>query len=107
MAREPVTIYIDEDFCCHTTNIDGKYREIETDFFYDKCDTFIEGFMIIPDGEKWIRDDGEVFYGDMISPWKNDNELQSAQLLFERDKEIAELDAMILEMQFQNLMEDL
>lgn len=77
-------IYIDYEFKGHTTN-DGTYREIETDFFDGKCDTFIEGYLFVPSGESWTRSDGVVFHGEMISPCKPYNELAAAQAQYEAD----------------------
>lgn len=71
-------IYIDDDFKCHVTD-DGKMRAAETDFFNEKCVEFIEGYRFIPEGETWIRDDGMVFIGEMISPWKPYSELAAIQ----------------------------
>lgn len=76
-------IYIDSEFKCHTTNPDGVYREEETDYFDGKCDTFIEGYRFIPDGDSWIRSDGNIFVGEMIVPWKAYIELDNAQLDYE------------------------
>jgi hypothetical protein len=106
------TIYIDSDYKCHIAN-DGTMTAVETDFFDGKCDAFIEGYRYVPTGEIWTRSDGEVFNGEMISPWKNYSELDSAQREYERQMleqyktELAELDAAMLEMQYQNLVEGL
>ena len=78
------TIYIDNEFKCHATNPDGIFKEVETDFFDGKCDIFIEGYRYIPDGESWTREDGTVFRGKMISPWKNYNELDTVQRVYEK-----------------------
>lgn len=76
--------YIDSEFKCHTTNPDGTLREIETDTFNGKCQIFIEGHRLKPDGETWVRDDGYVFSGgEMISPWKPNKELDAAQAQYE------------------------
>ena len=77
------TIYIDSEFKCHITN-DGTMTAVETDFFDGKCDTFIEGYRFVPEGESWVRSDGEVFKGEMIAPWKDFNELDAAQREYER-----------------------
>lgn len=79
-------IYIDFDFKCHADNVNGTFREIETDFFNGKCDAFIEGYRFVPAGETWVREDGEIFAGEMIVPWKNYNELDAAQRQYEREK---------------------
>ena len=79
------TIYIDSEFCCHTANPDGTFREVETDFFDGKCGTFVEGYRFVPAGETWVRSDGKVFRGEMIAPWKDYNELAAAQEQYEAD----------------------
>ena len=76
-------IFIDNDFKCHVSD-DGTMTAVETDFFNDKCDTFIEGYRFVPEGENWTRSDGVVFHGEMISPWKPFNELDAAQREYER-----------------------
>ena len=85
-------IYIDSDFKCHTTNPDGTFREVVLSenartFFAEKCTIFIEGYRLKPDGETWVREDGHVFSGgEMISPWKDYSELDTAQHEYEREK---------------------
>ena len=76
-------IYIDNDFKCHAQN-DGTMREIEASFFDGKCDEFIEGYRFVPDGETWAREDGTVFHGEMISPWKDYSQLSVYQSIYER-----------------------
>lgn len=82
-------IYIDDDFKCHTTNPDGTFREVVLSdsariFFSDKCTAFIEGYRLKPDGETWVREDGRVFSGgEMITPWKNYDLLEAAQVQYE------------------------
>ena len=85
-----VPIYIDNDFRCHTTNPDGIFREVVLSesakaFFADKCTTFIEGYRLKPDDETWVREDGKVFSGgEMITPWKDYDELDDAQRQYEK-----------------------
>ena len=79
-----MTVYIDADFKCHTAN-DGTMREVQTDFFDGKCQTFIEGYRFVPDGESWAREDGVVFAGEMASPWKPYDELDQAQREYEHE----------------------
>ena len=79
-------IYIDSNYCCHTTNPDSAYKEVETDFFNGKCTAFIEAYRFIPSGESWIRSDGVVFHGEMIAPWKNYREIESAQNEYEKQR---------------------
>lgn len=77
------TIYIDSDFKCHTTN-DGTLTAVETDLFNGKCDAFVKGYRFIPAGKSWTREDGEVFTGYMIAPWKDFAELDAEQREYER-----------------------
>lgn len=92
------TIYIDSNFKCYPTN-DGTMVAIETDFFDGKCDTFIEGYCY---------DESKGYL--QIYPWKSYNELDNAQreyekqLIAEYEAELAELDAALLEVQYQNLI---
>ena len=96
-------LYIDSEFKCHSTNPDGAFRELTlskaaSDFFFNKCTTFIEGFRLKPEDETWIREDGEVFSGgEMITPWKDYNELDAAQREYERQT-LAEYEALIDEL---------
>lgn len=76
------TIYIDADYKCHVAN-DGTMTAVETDFFDDKCTAFIEGYRFIPTGESWTREDGTVFTGEMVAPWKDYNILAAYQQQYE------------------------
>ena len=86
-------IYIDSDYKCHVLPGEG-LREFDVQFFDGKCQTFIEGYRYVPDGETWERADGEVFKGEMIAPWKNYTELYIAQLEYE----LADADAALNEL---------
>lgn len=77
------TIYLDSEFKCHASN-DGTMTAVETSAFDGKCDFFIEGYRFVPDGESWTREDGVVFHGEMIAPWKDYDELDSAQRTYEK-----------------------
>ena len=90
------TIYIDSEFKCHVSN-DGTMTAVETAFFDGKCDAYIEGYRFVPSGETWTRSDGEVFHGEMISPWKDYAELDAAQRSFEQEM-IAAYEALINEL---------
>lgn len=65
-------IYVDSDYQCHSEN-DGTMREVETDFFDNKCNEFIEGY---------IYDDSN---GVCIYPWKPYEELEKAQVIYEHE----------------------
>lgn len=86
-------IYLDYEFKCYPSDL-GTITpvSVETDFFDGKCDTYIEGFRFVPNGETWTRSDGVVFHGEMIAPWKDYVELDNAQREHERQllKELQE-----------------
>ena len=91
-------VYIDSDFRCHTSNPEEIFKEIETDFFDGKCASFIEGYRFVPYGERWERSDGVVFHGEMITPWKNYNDLDAAQREYERQL-LAEYESALAEIE--------
>ena len=80
-----MTIYIDSDFKCHATTADG-LTAVETDYFDGKCPAYIEGYRFVPEGETWVRADGVVFQGEMVSPWKPWQELDAAQRAYEQEQ---------------------
>ena len=77
-------IYIDSDCKCHASNPEGVYTIVETDFFDGKCRELIEGYRFVPSGQSWTREDGEVFTGEMVAPWKDYAGLDAAQREYER-----------------------
>lgn len=78
------TIYLDPDFKCHLTD-DGTMTAVETNFFDRICDTMFEGYRFVPAGQTWTRDDGVIFQGEMIAPWKPWHELDVFQREYERE----------------------
>lgn len=76
-----MTIYIDSDYKCYTSEADGR-RAVETNFFDGKCPEWIESFRFVPSGETWMREDGEVFKGEMVTPWKDLSEAYVAQTAY-------------------------
>ena len=76
-----MTIYIDSDYKCYTSASDGR-RSVETNFFDGKCPEWIESFRFVPVGETWTREDGEVFIGEMLAPWKDLSEAYAAQAAY-------------------------
>jgi len=85
------TIYIDSNFRCYAKPADG-LRAVESRYFDGKCQTYIEGYRLIPNGERWTREDGEVFEGEMATPWKDYSVLELAQSAYEES--LAELQDM-------------
>ena len=80
-----MTIYIDSDFKCHISD-DGTMTAVETDFFDGKCAAYIEGYRYVPSGSTWTREDGTVFNGEMVAPWKDWRQLDEAQRVYEREQ---------------------
>lgn len=78
-------IFLDSDFRCHL-NDDGSKRPVETDFFDGKCKSFVEGYRFVPLGEKWTRDDGVIFSGEMIVAAEDYTRLEKAQQQYEADE---------------------
>nr|DAM25222.1 MAG TPA: hypothetical protein [Caudoviricetes sp.] len=73
-----MTIYIDSDYKCYVSAADGR-RAIETDAFDGKCPEWIESFRFVPAGETWVQDNGVMFRGEMVTPWKELGEAYVAQ----------------------------
>lgn len=90
-------IYIDSDFKCHTSN-DGTMREVETSAFDGKCPEYIEGYRFVPAGETWVRSDGAVFHGEMVSPWKPYADIAAIQNAVDRNS--AEWEEKMVEAEF-------
>lgn len=80
-----MTVYIDSDYKCHTSPGDD-LTVVETDFFDGKCRQFIEGYRFVPAGETWIREDGQVFIGGMVAPWRPYEILTEFQAIYEEEQ---------------------
>ena len=76
-----MTIYVDSDYKCHASATDG-CRAVETSLFDGKCPGWIESYRFVPEGETWMRGDGEVFKGEMVTPWKDLSEAYTAQTAY-------------------------
>ena len=76
-----MTIYIDNDYKCYVSSAEGR-RAIETNEFDGKCPEWIESYRFVPEGETWMRGDGEVFKGEMVTPWKDLSEAYAAQTAY-------------------------
>ena len=80
-----MTVYIDSDFHCHTSPAEG-LTAVETDAFNGKCRQYIEGYRFVPNGGIWVRDDGEVFEGEMVAPWQDYAVLAEFQSIYEEEQ---------------------
>ena len=89
-------IYIDADYKCHVED-GGGMTAIETNFFEGKCSEFIEGHRFVPQGIKWLREDGAEFKGEMICAWKPFQLLDDAQREHDR-KQMADMAAALNEL---------
>ena len=76
-----MTIYIDDDYKCHVSEAEGR-RAVETDSFDGKCAEWLESFRFVPAGETWVKPNGEMFRGEMVSPWKDLGEAYAAQTAY-------------------------
>ena len=76
-----MTIYVDSDYKCHASATDG-CRAVETSLFDGKCPEWIESFRFVPAGETWVRENGVMFHGEMVSPWKDLSEAYAAQTAY-------------------------
>ena len=76
-----MTIYIDSDYKCYVSAAEER-RAIETNEFDGKCDEWIESFRFVPAGETWVKENGEMFRGEMVSPWKDLGEAYAAQAAY-------------------------
>ena len=80
-----MTIYIDNDYKCHVSPADG-LTAVETDAFDGKCRQYIEGYRFVPSGESWEREEGEVFTGEMVAPWRPYEILAEFQAIYEEEQ---------------------
>lgn len=92
-----MTIYIDSDHKCYVSVAEGR-RAVETDFFDGKCPEWIESYRFVPEGETWIREDGEVFKGEMVTPWKDLSEAYVAQTAYV-EQQLSTTQAQVTDMQ--------
>ena len=76
-----MTIYVDNDYKCYVSAAEGR-RAIETDAFNGKCQEWIESYRFVPEGETWVKPNGEMFRGEMVSPWKDLGEAYAAQAAY-------------------------
>ena len=76
-----MTIYIDIDYKCYVSAAEGR-RAVETELFDGKCPEWIESYRFVPEGDTWTREDGEVFKGEMVTPWKDLSEAYTAQTAY-------------------------
>lgn len=76
-----MTIYVDSDYKCYVSAAEGR-RAVETDFFDGRCDEWIESYRFVPAGETWVQENGMMFRGEMVTPWKDLGEAYAAQTVY-------------------------
>lgn len=76
-----MTIYIDSDYKCYVSAAEGR-RAIETNEFDGKCPEWIESYRFVPEGDTWMREDGEEFQGEMVTPRKDLSDAYAAQATY-------------------------
>lgn len=64
------TIYLNERFECSVNENEETVLAVETDFFDGKSDEFIQCYRYLPEGYSWKRNDGAIFKGLMVAPFK-------------------------------------
>ena len=92
-----MTIYVDSDYKCHASATDG-CRAVETSLFDGKCPEWIESYRFVPEGDTWTREDGEVFKGEMVTPWKDLSEAYAAQTAY-LERQNAQYEAALTEIE--------
>ena len=99
-------IYLDADFMAYPRQNEAETLtpwEDADGFFAGKCDAYIEGYRVVPEGETWTRNDRKTFSGLMISPVVDPIGLQAAQSEADRQT-IADLDAAVIDLTYQNIL---
>ena len=86
-------VYVDNEFKCHTAPAEGMIA-VETPCFDGKCPAYIEGYRFVPEGRSWTREDGTVFTGEMVAPWKSWEALDAIQRDYEQEQAAALVEAM-------------
>lgn len=94
-----MTIYIDSEYKCHVSPGEG-LTAVETDAFDGKCRQYIEGYRFVPAGQRWTREDGQEFSGEMVAPCRDSAILEELQALYEEEQQtIDEYDSALAEIE--------
>lgn len=79
-------VYIDSDYKCHVSQGE-EMTAVDTEFFNGKCKQYIEGYRFVPPGHTWIREDGEVFKGEMVAPFRDYSILEELQAVYDEQQQ--------------------
>lgn len=82
---EKETIYIDPVSFYAQRRPDDSMIACDTSVFIGKCDEFVEGYIFVPDGYE-VQIGDSVYPGELLTPWKNYDELDSIQRQYEREQ---------------------
>lgn len=96
-------INLDQEFCCYTEPHENTILSIDVAFFDGKSKAYIEGYRYVPSGYVWTRKDGKQFVGEMISPIKNYDILESVQKLYD-EVDITEKENRISILEEENIL---
>lgn len=80
-------IFIDKEFRCHVENGIGR-TPVDVPMFDGKCAAFVEGYKYIPAGETYTTEDGDVYRGEAMFPFKAYNALELAQKQSDEDDDV-------------------
>lgn len=70
--------YIDSDFKCYKEFDEGRIL-VQSEFFNDKCKSFLEGHRFIPQTYCWTSESGEEIWGEAVIPMIDSAILDSYQ----------------------------
>ena len=84
------TLYLDTDFRLHIEPFEG-FRSIETDKFDNYCDELTECYRYIPQGDFWVKPNGEIIYGEFIQPWCKTDKAEVIQMTYDHQREVESL----------------
>ena len=102
-------VYLDENFNIYTTYAENRFA-VETNIFDGMPSQIIECYIFVPEGYNYTKPNGITVYGEFIQPFVSMKELDyryrnyEKQLLEEQAAIIEELDAALLDAQYQNLI---
>lgn len=77
-------IYIDSECKAHVTEAEGR-TALEVDMFDGFADEFVEGFIVVPEGQTAKHPDGRTLEGFTIAQWKSSDELEEYQREYEKE----------------------
>lgn len=77
-------IYIDSECKAHVAASEDR-TALEVDMFDGFADGFVEGFIVVPEGQMAVHPDGRILEGFTIAPWKLSAELEEYQRKYEKE----------------------